>query len=357
MKLITIVGARPQLIKAAALSRVISREKKIDDILVHTGQHFDESMSQVFFDELELPRPKYNLNINNLPHGAMTGRMLEEIEKVLVKEKPDMVLVFGDTNSTLAGALAASKMHIRLAHVEAGMRSYSRISPEETNRILTDRISDLLFCSTDAAKANLEHEGFKNFICKIVQTGDVMLDTARYYMNAALKKSERGEKIPFKEFVLCTLHREENTNEEPHLSRIFSALNKINSEIPVVMPLHPRTRMAIKRLRLKSSINFVDPVGYLEMLSLLHHCSMVITDSGGLQKEAFYFSKFCITLRDQTEWTELVDLGVNRLTGSHNDRILSAFSFFSERKFSCKAKPYGNGHASEKIVSALLKYG
>jgi len=356
MKVVTIVGARPQFIKAAAVSRSIRKKKNIREILLHTGQHFDANMSDVFFDQLEIPKPAYNLNINNLLHGAMTGRMLEGIEEVLLREKPDWVMVFGDTNSTIAGSLAAKKLHLKVAHIEAGMRSFNMRSPEEINRILTDRISDLLFCSTTTAIENLHNEGFQNFDCKIIRSGDVMYDAALYYSAKAQQHSQIMNAIPTKEFVLCTLHREENTDDPATLKRILSALKKIHQEIPVVLPLHPRTRIRLESFDLKLPFCIIDPVGYFDILVLLNHCRMVITDSGGLQKEAFFFKKFCITLREETEWTELVDLGVNRIAGSDEKKILSAFHFFTNKKYSAKEKPYGSGDASEKIVNALIKY-
>jgi len=356
MKVVTIVGARPQFIKAASVSRSIRKKKSIQEILLHTGQHFDMNMSAVFFDELEIPKPTYNLDINNLHHGAMTGRMLEGIEEILLREQPDWVMVYGDTNSTIAGSLAAKKLKLKVAHVEAGMRSFSRLSPEEINRILTDRISDLLLCSTTTAVENLQNEGFQNFDCKIILSGDVMYDTALYYYEKAKQRSRIMDTIPFEKFVLCTLHRQENTDDPATLKRILSALKKIHNEIPVVLPLHPRTRKRLERFDLKFPCLLIEPVGYLDMLMLLNHCEMVLTDSGGLQKEAFFFKKFCVTLREQTEWVELVDLGVNRIAGSDEKKILSAFNFFRKKKFSSKEKPYGNGNASEKIVKALLKY-
>lgn len=356
MKLVTIIGARPQFIKVAAVSRIIKKQKSIREILLHTGQHFDANMSQVFFDELEIPKPDYNLDINSLQHGAMTGRMLEGIEAILQKEKPDWVLVYGDTNSTIAGSLAAKKLHLRVAHIEAGMRSFNMHTPEEINRILTDRISDLLFCSTTTAVENLRQEGFSNFECTILRSGDVMYDAALYYFEKAKHVSRILDSIPFGEFIVCTLHREENTDNPDILKCILSALTKIHREIPVVLPMHPRTRIRLESFNLKLPFFIVEPLGYLDMLMLLNHCHMVITDSGGLQKEAFFLKKFCITLREETEWVELVDLGVNWIAGADEKKILSAFHFFMKKKFSAKQKPYGNGDASEKIVRALGKY-
>jgi len=357
MKIVTVVGARPQFIKAAAVSRIIRRHNDVKEVLVHTGQHFDDNMSKIFFEELEISAADYNLGINSLNHGAMTGRMLEAVEDVLLKEKPDWVLVYGDTNSTIAGALAAKKIHLRVAHVEAGMRSFTMKMPEEINRVLTDRISDLLFCSTDEAVENLKREGFKEFDCRIIRSGDVMFDAALYYAEKAQKVSSIMKKIPFTEFVLCTLHREENVNDKDTFRKILNTLSIVHREIPVVMPLHPRTQKAMEQLGNKIPLHFIKPVGYLDMLQLMQHCRLVITDSGGLQKEAFFFSKFCITLREETEWVELVDLKVNRTVGASEKKILKAFHSCSGKPMKTKAFPYGKGNASEKIVKELIAIG
>lgn len=354
MKIATIVGARPQFIKAAAVSRVLRKKKDVREVLIHTGQHFDDNMSKIFFEELEIPQPDYHLGIHSLKHGAMTGRMLEAIEEVLLKELPDAVMVYGDTNSTIAGALAAKKLHLKVAHVEAGMRSFNMRMPEEINRVLTDRISDLLFCSTKDAEQNLKREGYEHLDCRIIRSGDVMYDAALYYAKRAQRSSDILKRIPFSDFVLCTLHREENTDDEATLKRIISALTKIHSAIPVVLPLHPRTRKNFDRFGITCPLHLIEPVGYLDMLTLTSHSKMVITDSGGLQKEAFFFHKHCITLREETEWVELVDLGINRLAGTKEKKILKAFHSFIEKPFKTKASPYGKGDASEKIVKALL---
>ena len=354
MKIVTVVGARPQFIKAAVVSRILRKQKGAQEILLHTGQHFDDNMSKIFFEELEIPSPDYNLGIHSLLNGAMTGRMIEGIEEILLKEKPDWVLVYGDTNSTLAGAVAARKLHLKLAHVEAGMRSFNMQMQEEINRILTDRISNLLFCSTTNAVKNLKDEGFKNFDCRVVKSGDVMYDAALYYSDKSTSESKILESISSPEFVLCTLHRGENTDDPKTLNRIFSALAKIHKEVPVVLPIHPRTRNTLNQWGIKVPFHVIDPVGYLEMLTLVKHCKLVITDSGGLQKEAFFFKKFCITIREETEWTELVDLKANRTVGSDEKKILKAFKVFSKKKMKIKTSPYGKGNASEKIVRELL---
>jgi len=353
-KILTIVGARPQFVKAAALSRAL-KKFKIDEVLVHTGQHFDENMADIFFRQMEIPEPKYNLGINSLSHGAMTGRMLEEIEKVLLTEKPDFVVVFGDTNSTLAGALAASKLHIKVAHVEAGLRSFNMQMPEEVNRILTDRISDILFCPTETAINNLKAEGFDNFKSKIVNSGDVMYDVALYYSKISAEHSTIINDLDLedKPFLLTTLHRQENTDDLERLSSILTAFNELSENYQIVLPIHPRTRKIIEEKKFNLNFTPLDPVGYFDMIELLKHCSFVITDSGGLQKEAFFFKKHCLVIRDETEWTELVDLGYNFIVGTQTQNIVEKALQLKESKVSFDAKPYGNGDASVKIVEAL----
>ena len=284
----TIVGARPQFVKAAAMSREFASRQGIEEILVHTGQHFDANMSEVFFTEMEIPRPNYNLDVHSLSHGAMTGRMLEGIEDLIEKEKPDVVLVYGDTNSTIAGALAARKLHVPVCHIEAGLRSFNMKMPEEVNRILTDRISDVLYCPTDAAIANLSNEGFDRFNCEVVKVGDVMQDAAIFY---AQKSKERSTLNLEPGFVLCTLHRAENTDDPARLKSIVAALESIHEESEVILPLHPRTKKKLEDYGMNSSLHIIDPVGYFDMIELLKKCKMVMTDSGGLQKEAFFFGK------------------------------------------------------------------
>ncbi len=356
MKILTIIGARPQFIKAAAVSREISKYPEIREILVHTGQHFDKSMSDVFFKEMQIPKPKYNLGINALSHGAMTGRMIEQIEKIILKEKPDYLLVYGDTNSTIAGALAAKKLFIKIIHIEAGMRSFNMKMPEEINRILTDRISDILFCSTQTAFENLNKEGFTNFNCKIVNSGDVMQDAAIYYSNISTGKSKIISKFRLKKYVLCTIHRQENTDDISNLKSIVAALNKINSKISVVVPLHPRTKIILASNKIKTDFKIIEPVGYFDMIELLKNCALVMTDSGGLQKEAFFFRKHCVTLRKETEWVELVKHGYNLLSGTNERNIFAAFNRMLQAKSNFKMNLYGNGKASAKIVRYLLNY-
>lgn len=356
-KILTIVGARPQFVKAAALSRQLSKIG-LDEVLVHTGQHFDENMAEVFFRQMNIPKPKYNLGINSLSHGAMTGRMLEEIEKVLLTEKPDLVVVFGDTNSTLAGALAASKLHIPLAHVEAGLRSFNMKMPEEVNRILTDRISNLLFCPTETAVDNLNREGFNNFENRVENVGDVMYDVALYYSQLSKTRSKLSSEISNsrKPVVLVTLHRQENTDNLGRLNSIVGALNKLSKEFNIVLPIHPRTKRVIERQSIGLNFQPIDPVGYFDMIELLKECAFVISDSGGLQKESFFFEKQCLIIRDETEWTELVELGYNHIVGADTDRILKMADEVLANKISFNHKPYGNGNAAEKIAESLKRF-
>ncbi|MFW5706705.1 MAG: non-hydrolyzing UDP-N-acetylglucosamine 2-epimerase [Bacteroidota bacterium] len=353
-KIFTVIGARPQFIKAAAVSRAFKKMEGLQEIIIHTGQHFDDNMSRVFFDELDIPPPAHHLNIHSLSHGAMTGRMVEALEKLMMQEKPDRVMVYGDTNSTLAGALAASKLHIPVAHVEAGLRSFNMFMPEEINRILTDRVSNLLFCPTPTAVDNLKKEGFDDMNCKIIQCGDVMYDAALYYTHRANKPHQE---LPA-EFVLATLHRAENTDNPQQLSSILTALSMISEKIPVVLPLHPRTANIIRRegiITQTGNMLFTPPMGYLQMIWLLQHCNMVMTDSGGLQKEAYFFRKPCITLREETEWTELTQQGVNKLVGAHQEKILQAFEYFSSAQVHFPDGLYGRGNAAMIIAQNLLE--
>ncbi len=354
MKVVTIIGARPQFVKAATVSREL-KKVGIKELLIHTGQHFDHNMSQVFFDEMEIPQPDYNLEISGLHHGAMTGRMIEKIEEVLLKEKPDYVLVYGDTNSTLAGALAAVKLHMPVAHVEAGLRSFEMKMPEEVNRILTDRISKLLFCPTQTAIDNLNREGFQHFDCTIVLSGDVMFDAVKYYEPKIETHSTimRAQQLELKPFVLATLHRAENTNDPSRLRSICEAFNEINHEVKIVLPLHPRTKAFLESHHIPLQAHIIEPVGYFDMLALLKHCLMVMTDSGGLQKEAYFFEKFCITLRDQTEWVELVEVGANVIAGATKASIIDHFKAHFNKSITVKEKLYGDGHAAAAIVSYL----
>jgi UDP-GlcNAc3NAcA epimerase len=356
MKIATIIGARPQFIKAAMVSKAIKKYTSLQEIIIHTGQHFDAHMSDIFFEELQIPIPHYNLNIHGLSHGAMTGQMIEAIEKVLLKEKPDFVMVYGDTNSTIAGALAAKKLHIKVAHVEAGLRSFNMLMPEEINRILTDRISDLLFCPTDTAVLNLDQEGFNNMKCKIVKNGDVMLDAAIFYATISAQKSNIIATYHLKNFVLATIHRAENTDNIELLREIILSLNEINKHQKVVLPLHPRTKAIIDKNKLQTNFLIIEPVGYFDMLELIKNCSLVMTDSGGLQKEAFFFKKHCITLRTETEWTELVDHGFNTIAGANYNVIIEAYKTISNKISDFNIALYGNGNASRIIAEEILNF-
>ena len=352
-KIITVVGARPQFIKAATLSRQF-KLAGVEELIIHTGQHFDANMSDVFFEEMEIPKPAFQLDIHGLTHGAMTGRMLEGIEEILLKEKPDGLLVYGDTNSTLAGALAASKLHIPVIHVEAGLRSYNMEMPEEINRILTDRISTVLFCPTDTAINNLKREGYDTMPIKIIKNGDVMQDAAMYYAARAEQKSDIIKKTGLQKFVLATIHRQENTDSPSNLMAIIEGLNDINRQVPVVVPIHPRTRNILAQLNIVPEFKLIEPVGYFDMIMLLKNCELVITDSGGVQKEAFFFGKHCITLREQTEWVELVDHGFNLLVGSDSLKLKEAFEFFKTKHSDFTVDLYGKGQAAERAAKEIL---
>lgn len=352
-KIATIIGARPQFIKAAPLSTAIKNAAGIEEILIHTGQHFDPNMSDIFFNEMGIPAPNYKLNIHSLSHGAMTGRMLEAIEEILLREQPHMVLVFGDTNSTLAGALAAKKLHIPVAHVEAGLRSFNMRMPEEVNRILTDRISDLLFCPTQSAVENLQQEGFKAPQNKVVLCGDIMQDSMNFFGQFAPKRSEIKELKKMDSYVLCTLHRAENTNHIERLKSIIEGLNQIHQNIPVLLPLHPRTAQILKDQQIPYQFKIIEPVGYLTMISLLKHSSLVLTDSGGLQKEAYMNQKYCITLRDETEWVELTQAGVNFIAGANSQTMVTLAQKYLSLPFKGPKNLYGDGKTAQHIVTEM----
>lgn len=351
-KITTILGARPQFIKAAAVSRALAAQPGLQETLIHTGQHYDAAMSDIFFEEMEIPRPDHHLAVGGGSHGAMTGEQLKRIEAILLEDRPDCVLVYGDTNSTLAGALAAAKLHIPVAHVEAGLRSFNRRMPEEVNRVLTDHMSDLLFAPTESACRQLQNEGIAG--SGVHLSGDVMMDAALFYRDRARCPDWfAGLDVERRDFLLCTIHRAENTDSSERLRAIFRGLAR--SHRPVVLPLHPRTRKTLEHLQLEAgpSIHLVGPVGYLEMAWLEMHCAAVVTDSGGVQKEAFFHGKPCITLRDETEWTELVELGVNTLVGADPERIA--------HHINQPAAPvpvtavYGDGQAAQFIASVLAE--
>ena len=325
--IVTVLGARPQFIKAAVLSRIIRQRGEFKEVIVHTGQHFDDNMSDIFFRELGIPPATYNLEVNKVGHGAMTGKMMERLEPVLEEESPDLVVVYGDTNSTLAGALVARKMGIPVAHIEAGLRSGNMKMPEEINRILTDRISNMLFCPTDQAMKNLENEGFEAFDTCIVHSGDIMKDSVAFFKDGMGSFQDLSERygLQGRKFALATIHRQENTDDASKLSSIFKGLDMISAKLPVVMPLHPRTRAAMQSYDIESEIVLIDPVGYAAMQQLLHFCEVVITDSGGLQKEAFFHEKPCLVVRPQTEWVELIESGLAQLVPADAQQLVASF--------------------------------
>lgn len=338
---VTVVGARPQFIKASAVSRAMAKAG-IREVLVHTGQHHDSGMSDVFFEDLNMAPPSYNLGVHGGGHGAMTGRMLEGIETILVKQAPDWVLVYGDTNSTLAGALAAAKLHIRIAHVEAGLRSYNRRMPEEINRVLTDHVSQLLLCPTRTAVGNLELEGI---VQGVHHVGDVMYDTALAAAKTAAERSTVMERegLSGVEFALATVHRAENTDDPRMLTQVIDYLKAHAGERQVVLPLHPRTCKAVAAIGLDlDGLTLLPPQGYLDMVRLISRCDIVLTDSGGLQKEAYFHRKPCVTLRTETEWLETIEYGWNRLWTADGFRL--------PRR---DIPDYGLGNAAERIVSLL----
>lgn len=359
IKIVTIVGARPQFIKAAAVSRAIRNEfaDRVTEVLLHTGQHYDANMSEVFFTELDIPHPKYNLEISGGQHGAMTGRMLEAVERVLLEERPDWVLIYGDTNSTLAGALAAVKLHIPVAHVEAGLRSFNMRMPEEVNRIVADRVSSLLFCPTETAVRNLAKEGI---VAGVHQVGDVMYDVALHYRDQARQKSGVLGDLGLEKhgYALATCHRAENTDDPVRLSGIVCALAEISRQMPVVLPLHPRTRKLIADNGLTDRLGEIcvtDPLPFLDIVALEQAARFILTDSGGMQKEAFFYEVPCVTMRDETEWVETVDLGWNRLVGASAGAILSAVSDLTQEKPAASAVfPYGRGDCARKIVATII---
>jgi UDP-N-acetylglucosamine 2-epimerase len=353
MKILTVVGARPQFVKLAPLSKIL-RENGINEIIVHTGQHYDENMNDLFFKELEIPEPDYNLGIGSGNHGEQTGRMLIEIEKIILKEKPELVIVYGDTNSTLAGALAASKLHIKLAHVEAGLRSFNKRMPEEINRVLTDHVSDILFCPTQTAVENLKNEGITKGVYLV---GDVMFDALLHFSKISDMKSNILERLNIKpkEYYLATIHRAENTDNYERLKNILTAFSKMD-EI-VVFPIHPRTRKMINYYGLddlleNNNVKVIDPVGYLDMLKLEKNAKAILTDSGGVQKEAFWLKVPCITLRDETEWIETVNLGWNRLVGSDVEKILKAVR---DLKFGTDVN-FDNDFSAKKMYEIIKKF-
>lgn len=362
MTLLTVIGARPQFIKAAVLSRYIQNNLSlgVKEILVHTGQHYDQNMSDVFFEEMQIPRPQYNLHLGSGSHGKMTGAMLGGIENLLLEHKPDALLVYGDTNSTLAGALAASKIHIPVAHVEAGLRSYMMQMPEEQNRRLTDHLSTWLFCPTQTAINNLKKEGIVDSTNniqissdnkRVCMTGDIMYEASMYY-----RQNNKAHILPQFEnsdFILLTIHRAENTDNIERLSSIVKAINECRDK-KFVFPVHPRTRKILEQnnLHFENHVTLIDPIGYFEMIAYEEKCSCVLTDSGGVQKEAFFFEKPCITMRDSTEWVELVENGWNTLTGADTQKIINTIKKIKIPN--THPLLYGDGECAKKIINSLL---
>jgi UDP-GlcNAc3NAcA epimerase len=378
IKILTIIGARPQIIKAAALSRAVrgSFADKIKEVIVHTGQHYDENMSGVFFDELDIPRPDYNLNAGSGSHGKQTAFMIEGIEEILLKEKPNAIILYGDTNSTLAGAIAASKIHVPVVHIEAGLRSFNKAMPEEINRIMCDHASTLLFSPTKAGYDNLLKEGFKAdnkapFTAdnpRIYHCGDVMYDNSLHFSKVAEQQTDVLKKHDLEKgnFILSTIHRNNNTDEPQRLNALFSAMNAIANEnkIKVVLPLHPRTAKLLSqnlspelysKIKTSEHIIIIPPVSFLEMIALEKNSKMVMTDSGGVQKEAFFFRKPCIILRSETEWVELVNCGSAKITDADEAKIKDAFQYFKNAEDLQFPQLFGDGKSSGFICAEILK--
>ncbi len=375
MKLVTIIGARPQIIKAAALSRAIKNHysDKIQEVIVHTGQHYDDNMSQVFFDELQIPRPDYNLHVGSASHGVQTARMTEGIEALLIKEQPDFIILYGDTNSTLAGAVAAAKIHVPIVHIEAGLRSFNKSMPEEINRIVCDHCSTLLFSPTKAGFENLKREGFpidnhppytidnpKVFHC-----GDIMYDNSLHFADIAEEKTDIIQRLELtnKPFILATIHRDSNTDHPERLSAIFKALIQLSEECQVVLPLHPRTSKLLKvnlneelqkQIFNTPNIKLIPPVSFLEIIALERHAQLVMTDSGGVQKEAYFFQKPCIILRPETEWVEIVETGNAILADADESRILQAWQHFKGNPPTIFPEIFGDGHAAEFMLEKII---
>jgi UDP-N-acetylglucosamine 2-epimerase len=351
MKIITVIGARPQFIKAVSLSKIL--RKHHEELIIHTGQHYDTNMSDVFFEELHIPKPEYHLDLGGGNHGKQTGVMLEKIEDILLKEKPDLVIVYGDTNSTLAGGLASAKLHIPVAHIEAGLRSFNKKMPEEINRILTDHLSDILFVPSADAVKQLNSEGiFEN----IHDVGDIMYDSILNFKNLSLEKSKILEQLSLhpKGYSLATVHRPENTDNQQKLKSIFNALSSLDKNI--VIPIHPRTKNKIKEYNLDFNtkrIQLIEPLGYLDMLNLMSNAYSILTDSGGIQKEAYYLSVPCITMREQTEWKETLATGWNTLVGSDSKAIQEAYFDLPNKLNLNRPDLYGDGHCAEEISKVI----
>jgi len=358
IKLLTVLGARPQFVKAASFTRYIQSCPDIDETIVHTGQHYDENMSAVFFSELQLPAPHHQLGVGSGSHATQTAGMLTGIESILLETQPDMVVVYGDTNSTIAGALAAAKLHVPVAHIESGLRSFNRRMPEEINRILTDQISSIHFCPSQSAVDNLSNSGISGDF--VVNCGDIMLETQLHYRDSALSVSPTQKTIESSPYILVTFHRAENTDHSSRLMKIVHNLCATSELYRVVIPLHPRTRVALRKMglleQLQQHCEVIEPVGFLQMIHLINHSTLVVTDSGGLQKEAFFLDKHCVVMRDETEWLELVELGAARLWHIDSDSNLATNIEQCLRTPITNRAPYGNGNSSELITNTLRKY-
>ena len=377
-KIITVIGARPQIIKAAAISRAIKNNfsDKILEVIVHTGQHYDENMSQIFFEELEIPFPNFNLNVGSGSHGEQTAKMLEGLENIYMQEKPDAVIVYGDTNSTIAGALAASKIHIPVIHIEAGLRSFNKAMPEEINRIACDHMSTLLFTPSETGHRNLLNEGIKNDQKeaasidnpKIYLCGDIMYDNSLYFSEMSEQKSEilKELEITTDEFILCTIHRDTNTDDTANLNAIFRALLRIQktSNLKIVLPLHPRTKEKLNshldenlltEINQNKNFKIIPPLGFLDIISLEKNARLIITDSGGLQKEAFFFQKPCVILREQTEWIEIVENGNALIAGANELKIISSVETLIKRTDFTYPNLYGDGNAANFICKKITE--
>ena len=354
MKIVTVIGARPQFIKASVISNLLKNRDDIEEVIFNTGQHFDKGMCDVFFNELNIPEPKYNLAINSCSHGKMTGRMMQLMETLLMIEQPDMVLVYGDTNSTLAGALTASKLHIPIAHVEAGLRSYDKRMPEEINRILTDHVSTYLFCPTIQSVKNLLKEGFEAE-SGIKLVGDIMYDLFIKYKDKC-KGRNIINKLPKKDFCLMTIHREENTTSE-NIYKILSMVQDVSEkyDLNFVFPVHPRTRKLIKSIIDFPDILFADNMSYTDMLCLEMNSKLIVTDSGGVQKEACWCGVNCITIRNSTEWVETLTTGWNTLVGLDENKFKNMVEYFLTNKNNREIPDYGDGKTGEKIIEELLR--
>jgi UDP-GlcNAc3NAcA epimerase len=377
-KILTIIGARPQIIKASALSRAINTQfsRQLKEIIIHTGQHYDDNMSALFFDELSIPQPSYNLNVGSGSHGAQTGKMLEGLEALFVQEQPDAVVVYGDTNSTIAGALAAAKLHIPVVHIEAGLRSFNKAMPEELNRIACDHMSTLLFTPTSIGLTNLEREGFSTKLPEnvsmdnpaVFHCGDVMYDNSLHFSTVSDEKSTilHDLNLEKKQFVLCTIHRDANTDVPANLTNILTALMTIQQETgyTIVLPLHPRTKQKIQAvdptvlsaLEANSKVKIIDPVGFLDVIALEKHAAVIVTDSGGLQKEAYFFQTPCVILRPQTEWVEIVENGNALLADADKDKIVLAFHSLNGKTDFTYPPFYGDGKAATFICEQILAY-